>query len=135
ALSLCCTALEIGTLLDRERFMSNIANHMCLGLKHNVAALDWPFHSTVHNHPLSSDASDDLGTCRDDQRSAMHITFDLAIDLNQPFGADIAHDFEPAADDSSATHYSEHDTLPGLRTTPVKASIQAGRNFISLKTL
>src|SRR5262249_37218901 len=65
----------------------------------------------------------------------MHITFDLAIDLNQPLGADIAHNFKPAADDSSATHYSEHDTLPGLRTTPVKASIQAGRNSISLKYL
>jgi hypothetical protein len=37
---------EVGALLDRERFMSNITDDMRLRLKHNVAALNWTFHST-----------------------------------------------------------------------------------------
>jgi hypothetical protein len=62
--------------------MTNIADHMRLRLKHHVAALNWTFHSTVHNHPLGSDISNDLGIRRDDKRSATHITLYPTIDLN-----------------------------------------------------
>jgi hypothetical protein len=59
-LSLCCAALEVGALLNHERFVSNITDHMRLGLKHNVTTLNWTLHSTVHNHPLSNDTANDL---------------------------------------------------------------------------
>ena len=59
---LCRAAFKVSTLLDGERLMSNVTYDMSLGLEHYVAALDWTFHFTVHNHPLSSDAADDLGT-------------------------------------------------------------------------
>ena len=39
----------------------NIANDVRLRLEHHVAALDGPFHFTVHNHALSNDTADDLG--------------------------------------------------------------------------
>ena len=49
----------------------NIANDMRLRLKHHVAALNGPLHFTAHDHPLCSDASDDLGPWRDNERSAL----------------------------------------------------------------
>jgi hypothetical protein len=55
---------------------------MRLRLKHHIAALNWTFHSTVHNHTLGSDTSNDLGIRRNDKRSATHIAFYLAIDLD-----------------------------------------------------
>jgi hypothetical protein len=60
----------------------NIANDMRLRLKHHLAALNGALHSTVHNYPLSSDTSDDLGTRRDNERSAMQVTLYLTIDLD-----------------------------------------------------
>ena len=57
SVSLCCAALKVGTFLDRERLMSNITDNMGLGLEHHVAALNWTFHSTVHDHLLRCHAS------------------------------------------------------------------------------
>ncbi len=61
SLSLCCPALEVGAFFDREGLVANIADDMSFWFKHHVTALNWTFHSTVHKHSLSSDATDDLG--------------------------------------------------------------------------
>ena len=62
--------------------MTNIADDMGLRLKHHVAAVNWTFHFTVHNDPLGSDTSNDLGIQRDDKRSATHVTLYPTVDLN-----------------------------------------------------
>jgi hypothetical protein len=53
-------AIKVGPLLNGKRLVMNIANYMRLRLKHHFTALNWTLYSTVHNHSLSSDASDDL---------------------------------------------------------------------------
>ncbi len=60
----------------------NIANDVRPRLKHNVAALNGPLHSTVHNHSLGSDTSDDMRLRRDNKRRAMQVTLYLTIDLD-----------------------------------------------------
>src|SRR6186997_2360903 len=57
---LCCAALKVSTFLDRERLMSNVTDNMGLGLEHHVAALNWTFHFTVHDHLLRCHASHNL---------------------------------------------------------------------------
>jgi hypothetical protein len=79
---LCRTTLEVGAFLDGERSVMNIASDMRLRPQHHVAALNGPLYSTVHHHLLSSDASDDLGLRRHNERSAMQVTFYLTIDLD-----------------------------------------------------
>ena len=64
-------AIKVGAFFNSQRLVMNIANDMRLRLKHHVAALNGPLHFTVHDHPLCSDASDDLGLWRDDERSAL----------------------------------------------------------------
>jgi len=80
--SLCRAAVEVGTLLDRKRLVSDVTDDMGLGLEYHVAALDRSFYSTVYNDLLCRDASMDLSIWRNDQRSAAHITFYLTVDLN-----------------------------------------------------
>ena len=57
--------IKVGPLLNGKRVVTNIANYMRLRLKHHFTALNWALHSTVHNHALSSDTSDDLRLRRD----------------------------------------------------------------------
>jgi hypothetical protein len=75
-------AIKVGPLLNGKRLVMNIANYMRLRLKHHLTALNRPLHSTVHNHSLSSDASDDLRLWGDNERSAMQIALYLTIDLD-----------------------------------------------------
>ena len=82
SLSLCYAALEIGALLNSERLVANIADDMRPRLKHHVAGLNWTFHSTVHNDPLGSHTSNDLGIRRDDKRSATDVALYPTVDLN-----------------------------------------------------
>ena len=51
SVSLCRAAVEVGTLLDCERLVSNVTDDMGLGLEYHVAALDRSFYSTVYNEP------------------------------------------------------------------------------------
>jgi hypothetical protein len=76
------TAIKVGPLLNGKRLVMNIANDMRLRLKHHFAALNGALHSTVHNHALSSDASDDLRLRGDNERSAVQIALYLTIDLD-----------------------------------------------------
>ena len=73
AMRLFSAAIKVGALLNSQRLVMNIANDMRLRLKHHVAALNGPLHFTVHDHPLCSDTSDDLGLRRDNERSAMQV--------------------------------------------------------------
>ena len=75
-------AIKVGTFLDRQRLVMNIANDMRLRLKHHFATLDGSLYLTVHDHPLCSDSSDDLGLRGDNERSAMLVTLYLTIDLD-----------------------------------------------------
>ena len=60
----------------------NIANDMRLRFEHHIASLNGALYSTVHNHLLRSDTSDDLSVRRDNERRAMEVTFYLTIDLD-----------------------------------------------------
>ena len=75
-------AIKVSALLNSQRLVINIANDMGLRLKHHVAALDGPLHSTVHNHLLRVDTSDNLGLWRHNERSALQVTLNLTIDLD-----------------------------------------------------
>src|SRR5262249_18157211 len=66
SVSLCHAAVEVSTLLDRNRLMSNVTDDMSLGLEHHVAALNWTFYPTVHDHPLRCNASNNLSIWRND---------------------------------------------------------------------
>jgi hypothetical protein len=55
---------------------------MRLRLKHHFTALNRALHPTVHNHSVSSDASDDLRLRRDNERRTMQIALYLTIDLD-----------------------------------------------------
>jgi hypothetical protein len=55
---LCRAAIEVGTFLNRQSFVIDVAHDMRLRLEHHVTALNRTLHFTIHNHLLSSDASD-----------------------------------------------------------------------------
>lgn len=82
AMGLRGAAIKVGPLLNGKRLVTNIANYMRLRLKHHFTPLNRALHSTVHNHSLSSDASDDLRLRSDNKRSAMQIALYLTIDLD-----------------------------------------------------
>jgi hypothetical protein len=75
-------AIEVGAFLNGQSFVIDVAHDMCLRLEHHVAALNGPLHSTIHNHLLSSDASDNSALRRNNERSAMQVALYLTIDLD-----------------------------------------------------
>ena len=81
----------------------NITNDVRPRLKHHFATLYRALHSTVHNHSLSGDASDDLGSGRDDELSAMQVALYLTIDLDQAFCGHIAYNLQSVTDDCSTS--------------------------------
>ena len=54
-------AIKVGTPLNSQRLVMNIANDMRLRLKHHFATLDGSLDFTVHDHSLCGNSSDDLG--------------------------------------------------------------------------
>ena len=66
-------AVKVSALLNSQRLVMNIANDIRLRLKHHFAALDGSLYLTVHDHPLCSDTSDDVGLRRDNERIAMQV--------------------------------------------------------------
>jgi hypothetical protein len=66
SVSLYYAALEVSTLLNCERLMSNVSDDMSFGLEHHVAALNWTFHFTVHDHFFRCHASNNLSIWRND---------------------------------------------------------------------
>ena len=66
SVSLCRATVEVGTLLDRKRLVSDVTDDIGLGLEYHVAALDRSFYSTVYNDLLCRDASMDLSIWRND---------------------------------------------------------------------
>ena len=71
AMRLFSAATKVGAFFNSQRLVMNIANDMRLRLKHHFAALDGSLYLTVHDHPLCSDTSDDVGLRRDNERIAM----------------------------------------------------------------
>src|SRR6185312_9792810 len=96
-------AFKVGPLLNGKRLVMNIANDMRPRFKHHVTALNGTFHSAAHNHSLGSDTSDDLGTWRDNKRSAMQVPLYLTIDFDEPFCRDIAINLQSVTNDRSIT--------------------------------
>jgi hypothetical protein len=74
--------IEVGAFLNRQSFMINVAYDMRLRLKRHVAALNGALHSTVHNHLLSGNASDNPALWGNDERSALKVALYLTIDLD-----------------------------------------------------
>jgi hypothetical protein len=75
-------AIKVGTLLNSERLVMNIANDMRLRFENDLAALDRPLNFTVHNNALGNDTSDYLRLRRDNERSALQVALYLTIDLD-----------------------------------------------------
>src|SRR5215510_6536728 len=94
SMGLCRAAIEAGAFLNRQSFVIDVAHDMRLRLKHHVAALNGTFHSTIHNHLLGSDASDNSALRRNNERGAMQVALYLTINLDQAFCGDIAENFQ-----------------------------------------
>ena len=75
-------AFKVGTPLDGERSVMNIANNMRVRLENHVCGLYGTLDSPVHNHPLGCDSSGNMGFTRKNKRSAVQFAIHLPIDLN-----------------------------------------------------
>ena len=94
---------KVGALLNSQSLVMNIAHHIRVRLKHDVAGLDGALHFTVHNHLLSGDGSNDLGIRRDNERSALQVPLYLAIDFDCAICGDSASNLQATTDDCSST--------------------------------
>jgi hypothetical protein len=83
-------AIEVGTLFNSQRFVTNVAYNMRLRPERDIAALDRSLDSAVYDHVFGNDASDNVSLRRDNERSAMKITLYLTIDLDQPICRDMS---------------------------------------------
>src|SRR5262245_36394684 len=97
------TPVEIGAGLDRERVVLDVADHMGAALEHDVAAADRAFNPSVDRDALGLNAARDRGFGRNDERGAIKIAIDLAVDLDKALGRDRAYNLQ-----SFGTHCTPH---------------------------
>src|SRR4030042_382538 len=69
------------------------------------------FFPRPHADLLGLDVARDGGRRRDDERGAMQISLDLAVDLDQALGRDAADNLQSFGDNRALTSESEHDPL------------------------
>jgi hypothetical protein len=81
----------------------DITNDMRVRLENYLSTLNWALDCAVHNHSLGGDSPCDLGFARDNERSAMDLTLDLPIDLDQTLRSDTAHNLQSFGDNGSTT--------------------------------
>jgi hypothetical protein len=82
SVSLFRATIKVGAFLNRQSFMINVPYDMRLRLKRHVTALNGALHSTVNNHLLSGNASDNPTLWRNNERSALKVTLYLTIDFD-----------------------------------------------------
>src|SRR5262245_18452987 len=108
------TPVEIGAGLDRERVVLDVADDMGAALEHDVAAADRAFDPSVHHDALGLNAARDRGFGRNDERGAIKIALDLAVDLDKALGRDRPYNLQSFGNDGPST--PEHG-LPPTRMT------------------
>jgi hypothetical protein len=88
---------------------------MGAALEHNVAAADRAFDPSVDHDAFGLDAAQDRSLGRNDERGAIEISLDLAVDLDKALGGDRTYDLQSFGNDGPST--PEHG-LPPTRLTP-----------------
>src|SRR6185437_4388577 len=91
-------ALKMRALLDAERLVVNVADHVRPRLQHHLAALNRPFDPTLDDHLARLDRSAELGIPREDEGCTLQLPLDLPVNLHQAFRGDLAHDPQSFAD-------------------------------------
>src|SRR5262249_18636971 len=92
-------SFEVSALLDGQTLMENIALNMGLRLQLDAKAPPLAHHPAAHHDVLGRDAADYLRFVSEQERAAMDIALDLAVDLNLALGSDITGDRQVLADD------------------------------------
>src|SRR5690606_3239429 len=90
---------EIGTLLDGQALMEDIALDMGLRLQRDAETPDRADHAAAHHHVFGDDAADDLRFVAEEERAAIDVALDLAVDLEFALGLHVAGDRQVFADD------------------------------------
>src|SRR6202008_4310291 len=92
----------LGTLLDGQRDVVDVALDPSRGLKSNRHAANDAGDFAAHDHALGGYRAGDLALLADDDLGASYITFHLAVDLQGALADDLealADDLEVVADD------------------------------------
>ena len=92
-------SFEIGALLDGEALMVDVALDMGLRLERHAQAPDRAEHAAAHHDILGEHAAGDLRLVAEQERAAMHVALDLAVDLDLAFRGHVAGDRQILADD------------------------------------
>ena len=81
--------------------MLDVADDMRARLEHDLAAANGALDPPVDHHAVGLDAARDGGLRRDEERGAMQIPLDMAVDLDQALGRDAAYDLQTFGNDGS----------------------------------
>ena len=99
-LQIAALAFEHRAHLDGERLVDDVAKHVRVAGQHDFARAHRTFDAAVHGHAFGDDVALDHAGVADGQRTAAHIAFDLAIDLQLgAVSVDRAGDLHAIGDD------------------------------------
>jgi len=93
ALRTTAMAVEVSTLLDRERQVMDVGFDVTGGLQGNRLSADDTQDCAAHDHLLARDHPRNLPLLTDDDLGRLNVTLDIAIDLQHA----PANDLEPLA--------------------------------------
>src|SRR5690242_9965973 len=90
--------------------MLDVADDMGVGFEHDLAAANGALDPPVDDDAVGLNPADDRGLGRDDERGAMQIPLDMAVDLDEALGGDGTYDLQSFGNDGGATpEQPEHD--------------------------
>src|SRR6476646_998956 len=92
------SALEIGTLLERETLMIDVALDMGHDLQRHAQASDRADEAAADYHVLCRHIAFERGALAENQRDARDVAMDLAIEMDLAFRRDVARDPQILAD-------------------------------------
>src|SRR6476620_10427005 len=92
------SALEKGTLLERETLMIDVALDMGHGLQRHAQASDRADKAAADHHVLCRHIAFERGALAENQRDARDVAVDLAIEMDLAFRRDVARDPQILAD-------------------------------------
>ena len=87
-------ALEVRPGLDAETLVLDIAQNVSARLEHDLAAMNGSLDTTVHGNAFGLYAAIDHRLRRNEKKPATHVAFDMAVDLDQAVGRNVAFDLQ-----------------------------------------
>jgi hypothetical protein len=93
----------------------DIAQNVSARFEHDLAAMNGSLDTTVHGNAFGLYAAVDHRLRRNEKKPATHVAFDMAVDLDQAVGRNVALDLQAFRNDGSSAP-EKHD-LPPTRYT------------------